>query len=189
MVAFKDIEHIVSHMFESIDEDIENVSVITDRKMAIDILKEILTYDGIEISICDIEDEYGYDREYVVTITLDDDVYDIGLEKAYCYENDIYLGIDGYVLFHEDVNSKALVDLQNNEYVKPDIHDWFVIGEDGEECECDECCACCEKTPTTIETYYVNGKSVTKEEYDEYTKIVREYEEEMNAWRRAFWGW
>ena len=63
------------------------------------------------------------------------------VEDIYDYEKDKYMATDGYVLFHEDVNSKALIDMENNKYA--DItHDWFTIGED--ECDCDECCGCCE---------------------------------------------
>ena len=42
----------------------------------------------------------------------------------------MYFGTDGYVLFHEDVNSKAMLDMQNNENIELSGHDWFTIGEE-----------------------------------------------------------
>lgn len=42
----------------------------------------------------------------------------------------MYFGTDGYVLFHEDANSKAMLDMQNNENIELSGHDWFTIGEE-----------------------------------------------------------
>ena len=35
-------------------------------------------------------------------------------------------------MFHEDVNSKALIDMQRNEFMPLGEHDWFTVGKDEE---------------------------------------------------------
>ncbi len=61
---------------------------------------------------------------------MESDNWYINVEKCYLPEKEKYISTEGYVLFHEDVNSKALIDMQNNEYMPLGDHDWFTIGDE-----------------------------------------------------------
>ena len=134
MINFENIEALVSHMFDSVNTE-DPVTVVADKDLAVDVLAELLTYNNIILEFVDI-DSYEYDKEYYVTLSLDEDkinetdYWHVSIEKAYNNVQEAYFGTDGYVLFHEDINSKILVDIQNNENVTMSGHDWFIIGKD-----------------------------------------------------------
>lgn len=162
MQNFENIEELVSHMFEKLDGD-DTVSVVADKDLAVAIMKELLEYDNVILNFANV-DTYDYDKEYLVSLydDTDTDYWYVSIEQLYNYEKEMYFGTDGYILFHEDINSKALVDMQNNENIELSDYDWFIIGEDEETDDTDE-----------IETeeschYTVNGKSVTKDEYNAF---------------------
>lgn len=133
MLNFKNIEDLASHMFEKLNGD-EPVSVVANKDLAISIMQELLEYKNVILKYANVDD-YEYDKEYIVTLhdDCDSDSWDIAIESIYNYEKEMYFGTDGYVLFHEDVNSKAMLDMQNNENVELSGHDWFTIGEDESE--------------------------------------------------------
>ena len=131
MLNFENIEDLVSHMFENSDNEDGSVSVVADKDLALSIVNELLVYDNTTLKYADVND-YEYDREYIVTLhdDVDTDLLAVAIEPAYNHTKEMYFGTDGYVLFHEDVNSKALIDMQNNENMKLVGHDLFTIGED-----------------------------------------------------------
>lgn len=138
MLNFIDVSDLVNYMFENFEYE-KPISIVANKELSIDIMKELLTYEDTVIDICDIN-AYEYDKEYLVTLDSesDEDCWHICVEQSYNYDNELYYGMDGYVLFHEDVNSKALIDMQQNELLRPESHDWFVIEEDVEENDSDE---------------------------------------------------
>lgn len=155
MLNFEDVEDIVDYMIDEVEEE-HPVSVVADRDMILDIMRKMFEYKGISIDICSIEPIEEYDKEYALTLFIDcyDDSLSFSVENIYNYEKDMYFAVDGHVLFHEDVNSKALIDMQNNKYV--DItHDWFTIGED--ECDCCECT--CKDTDDSESTHISRDKN------------------------------
>ncbi len=156
MQNFENIEDLVSYMFENLDGD-DPVSVVADKGLAVAIIKELLDYENVILNFANI-DTYDYDKEYIVSLhdDTDTDYWYVSIEQIYNYEKDMYFGTNGYVLFHEDVNSKALVDMQNNEFAELSGYDWFVIGEDAETAETED------DIPT------VNGKHVSVDEYNAY---------------------
>lgn len=133
MLNFDNIEELVAYMFEKLGAD-ESVSVVADKDLSLSIVKELLDYNDVILKYANVDD-YEYDREYIVTLhdDIDSDSWDVSIEPIYNYEKKMYLGTDGYVLFHEDVNSKAMIDMQNNENIELSGHDWFVVGEDIDE--------------------------------------------------------
>lgn len=142
MQNFENVEDLVTYMFDKLNGE-DPVSVVADKDLTISIMKELLDYDDIILDICDI-DSFEYDREYLISLRdeIDTDYWHISIEQIYNYEKEKYFGTDGYVLFHGDVNSKSLIDMQNNEYAELSGYDWFTIGEDEEElngksCKCD----------------------------------------------------
>lgn len=129
--VFEDVEDLVTYMFDKVNTD-DPVTVVADKNLTIDVLAELLTYKDVALELADI-DTFEYDREYFVSLLYDEDEVDcwrVSVEKAFNYERDEYLGMYGYLLFHEDINSRILVDIQNNENVEMSSHDWFIIGED-----------------------------------------------------------
>jgi len=159
MKNFKNIEELASYMFEKLNGD-DPVSVVADKDLAVSIMQELLNYENVILDICNI-DSFEYDREYLVSLydDTDTDYWYVSIEQIYNYEKEKYFGIDGYVLFHEDINSKALIDMQNNKNIELSGYDWFVIDEDGET----------DGTETDEKPHYiVNGKSVTKDEYNDF---------------------
>ena len=131
MLNFDNIEDLVAHMFENLDNEDNCVSVVADKDLALFVVKELLDYNDVILKYANVDD-YDYDKEYIVTLHDDLDSYswDISIEPLYNYEKEMYFGTDGYVLFHEDVNSKAMIDMQNNENIELAGHDWFTIGAD-----------------------------------------------------------
>ena len=128
---FDDVKALVSYMFDKVNTD-DPVTVVADKELTVDILAELLTYRNVTLELADI-DSFEYDLEYYVTLLYDEnevDCWRVSVEKAYNDVKKSYYGTDGYVLFHEDINSRILVDIQNNENVKMSGHDWFIIGED-----------------------------------------------------------
>ncbi len=132
MQRFESIEELVAYMFRRVHSD-EIVSVIADKDLSVAVMKELLNHDKATLSLADV-DEYEYDKEYLVSLEEDEDKdrYHVAIEQIYNYDKDMYFGIDGHILFHEDVNSKALIDMKKNGFIESSGYDWFVIGE-GEE--------------------------------------------------------
>lgn len=129
MLNFEKIENLVAYMFEQLDGD-NPVSVVANKDFAVSVVQELLEYNNVILKYANV-DGGDYDKEYIVTLhdDLDTDSWDIAIEPIYSYENKKYLGTDGYILFHEDVNSKAIIDMQNNESIELSGHDWFVMND------------------------------------------------------------
>lgn len=159
MQNFENVEELVARMFEKLDGD-EPVSVVADKDLAISIMRELLEYTNIVLKYANIND-WDYDKEYLVSLYDDTDYWYVSIEQIYNYEKEKYLGTVGYVLFHEDVNSKALVDMQNNENIELSGYNWFVIREDDETDDEDE-------TENDIHIPIVNGKRVSVDEYNAF---------------------
>lgn len=127
--VFDDVKELVTYMWDQIVGTNEPVTVIADKDTVIDVMNGILTYDDVVLKDCNIN--VKYDREYFVSLYSEDEGdWGVYVYPAYNDEKKRYYGKSGYVLFHEDINSRALVDMQNNDVVKMSGHDWFIIGED-----------------------------------------------------------
>ncbi len=161
MQNFESIEDLVAQMFENLDGE-DPVSVVADKDLAISIMQELLDYENVILSLAEIDTDY--DREYIVSLydDTDTDYWYVNIEQIYNYEKDKYFGTDGYVLFHEDVNSKALLDMKNNEFFQLSGYDWFVVGVDEETDDTDDENSNCD----------INIKLISK---DEYNDIVSKY--------------
>lgn len=196
MINFENVEALVSHMFDKVSAE-DTISVVSDKDLAISVMKELLNYKNVALEIVDI-DSFEYDKEYLVTLLYDEDeknYWRVSVEKAYNDVKEAYFGIDGYVLFHEDINSKILVDIQNNENVEMSGHDWFIIGDDDSfETDDDE-----ENDSEDEDTIKESGEDSSGEHTvtvkcnvvpSDVITLVHMYEmfEEMNMFRRLL-GW
>lgn len=191
MKNYDDIEELVLDMFDIVDIH-EPVTVIADKDLSVDIMQELLTYENVILDIASI-DSYEYNKEYRTTLALsaDDGYWHIIIDQAYNDFENKYFGIGGYILFHEDVNSRIIIDMQNNEYITMSGHDLFVIGEydsfeldendeDNEEEDTDN-----EETGVTEKDnlsnipytnrkmiYKINGREVNKETYEKASREI-----------------
>ena len=187
-------------MLNAVSEDYP-VSVVANPLVTMELFKEFMMCDNVELALCDI-DNYGYDKEYVITLSDDSEFgLELSVDKAYYGAKDIYLSTGGLVLFHENVPSKALLDMKGNEYTEFD-YDWFVFDcdEEGNEletkfkneftlgCHCDHEGDGCAKCNTTLpsdytEKYLVNGKEVDAETYG---KALEEINARLNSFENTF---
>lgn len=158
-------------------------------------LFEMMITDGYSFRYadCDFMDEILKDRVYMMFVRQD---CGVSIEPAHCSK--------GTPIMHDAKTAFIFMD-----DCKQDVIDYCVKSDknvvlfDYEEdcCDCDECCGCCEckeeTRPTT--SYSVNGKSVTKAEFDKkyaefeemYLDNIRdmllnyyEFMGEMNEWRK-----
>ncbi len=137
MLSFKDINDLVEYIF---DKRYNNtmVSVVADKKMTVEIMKELLTYDDVILDFCQI-DGFEYDKEYLISLCDEDNTgfCHICIEQMFNYETNRYYAADGYVLFYEGANSKAQIDVINNEFSDISGCDWFKFAEEDNETEDD----------------------------------------------------
>lgn len=132
MLNFEDIEELVDYMFENLDDKDNIISVIANKDMILNIMHELYNYNNVIINTCDIEDKFDYDKEYRLSLynDVDEENWYVDIIPIYDAIDDRYSASDGFTLFHEDVNSKAMIDMQNNKVFPLEDHDWFTIGED-----------------------------------------------------------
>lgn len=186
MINFENIEDLVAYMFESLDNEDNLVSAITNKEMTIEVMHELLNYENVILNSCEIDDDCDYNREYRVSLYDDteSDYWYVNVEKDFDSKTGKYIGADGYVLFHGNVNSKAMVDMQKNEFMPLDEYDLFTIGEEIEEDDYED-----ENDVENINSdaevndeYTDSGYSVTvKVDLDtvEAEKIIRDMEKNM----------
>lgn len=133
MLNFENYEHIADYMKNYIDDVNDSISVVTNKDMTVEIMYELLRWKDVNLSKCNIEHESHYDKEYMITLYCDPDdnkkIY-VDVEEAYSDDLGRYIVGSDSVLFYEDVNSKALIDMENNPFFENVFHDWFIIGEE-----------------------------------------------------------
>lgn len=195
---FEDLACSVADTYDSLKgEDFEDVAIVAKYDEARQIIKELLCL-GYDIHSLEIHDDLweNYEAEYVVSL-YDNSVWCEPMlrEKGYIDEDAPVI----YVL--DNCSSKVIPYCKGNNV--------FEVSIGVEECDCDECECACQKdekpatTSTSKSTYKVNGKEVTKEEFnaamseieDKYLDNVRDMllgycdvMDRMNQWRsRLFW--
>ena len=151
ILTFDEIEDIVDIFIDKLYHTDKTVALITNKELIEYAMDELLNDDCITVKRVDLELD-SEDAEYMISV--DDDGYMVVQPVEYYddkYFNDIeyaFVDMDGCV---SQVTIDALLD-RNVSVV--------LFGYD--ECEDDCDCDCCD------EGYTVNGKSVSKEEFDRY---------------------
>lgn len=195
---FEDLACSVADTYDLLKgEDFEDIAIIAKYDEARQIIRELLCI-GYDIHSLEIHDDLweNYEAEYVVSL-YDNSVWCEPMlrEKGYIDEDAPVI----YVL--DNCSSKVIPYCKGNNV--------FEVSIGVEECDCDECECACQKdekpatTSTSKSTYKVNGKEVTKEEFnaamseieDKYLDNVRDMllgycdvMDRMNQWRsRLFW--
>lgn len=140
-INFECIDEFVDYLVENI-ESVEDVfiSVIGKFDKIRDVICALMKYDDVTFAGLEIHspDYDGYEDEYILDISLEDGVMDIGCEPA--KRDGKYLNVEGtYAYIFDDSNSRLLNSCTFDEV-------YFVnVGEEDfncAECYCDECCSC-----------------------------------------------
>lgn len=171
------------------------VSVYANYEVAKSLVEALIMLENPIGAILELEDYEmsHYDKEYVVYLSED------GVTCEKTYHKDGYYNGGGDISFvHEDCNSKLLSHIDSQT-----ICEFGIRSDDDEECECDECqCVTKEENKPSTASYTVNGKPVTKEEFDKkYTEFENKYMDNIrdmllnycdlmdsfNEWQKRFW--
>ena len=191
-INFEYIEELVDYVFDKVENDEDNfVTVIAKFDEAKEILKNTMTYDDVNFESLQIESPImdDYCDEFVLSFWMNDGVLEIGCEKLKNEEGE-YTNPCGDVVFLFDNCSSKIIPLCEGSKL------YFVSIED--ECDCDEECDCecpcdCHKENKEIaptSSYTINGKPVSKEEFDKkYAKIVNSYRENMRSTLLDYCSW
>lgn len=130
MINFENIEDLVDYIFENLDDKDNIISIIAHKDMILDIMHELYNYNNVVINTYDIEDKFDYDKEYRLSLynDVDEENWYVDIIPIYDAVNERYFASDGFTLFNEDVNSKAMIDMQNSKVFPLEDHDWFTVG-------------------------------------------------------------
>ena len=201
ILTFKEIEDIVNIFIDKVYHTDKTVALITNKEFVEYAMDELLDDSFISVKRVDLELE-DEDTEYMISV--DDDGYMVVQPVEY-YDDKYFKGIEYAFVDMDGCVSQVTID----KLVGRDIP-VVLFGYD-EECECDECECACQKdekstTPTNTckESYSINGKSITKEEFDKryekfeemYLDNIRDmllgyykFMDEMNELRNKFFHW
>lgn len=183
-INFEYIEEFVDYVIDEVENDEDSfVTVIAKFDEAKEILKNAMAYDDVNFESLQIESPImdNYCDEFVLSFWMNDDVLEIGCEKLKNEEGN-YVNPCGDVVFLFDDCSSKIIPLCEGSKL------YFVNIEDG--CDCDEACdyecSCdCHKKNEEIaptSSYTINGKPVSKEEFDKkYTELQKKYEKNMRS--------
>ena len=160
-----DLADTITALLGDIDDDYPVISVYGKYDVIKDILEDLIA-SGVsitnEIELQDY-DVAHYDKEFVLYLTTNG----VNVEKTYDVESDAYLSGSADISFiHEDCNSKLI------KYV--DSKTIYEFGYDEDDYDCDECDDC-------EEDFTVNGKPVSKEEFDKYVSQFKHDEKPVTT--------
>ena len=194
---FEDLACDIADTYDALDyDDEEDVVMIAKYDETRQIIKELLCL-GYDIHSVEIHDDLweNYDAEYVVSL----------------YENEVWcepmLRENGYI--EEDAPVIYVLDNCSSKvipYCKGNIVFEVTVGDGEDDCDCSECACKKDEKPTTTskESFFINGKSVDKSEFDkEFEKFEEKYldnirdmmlnyctfMDEMDDWRSRFLRW
>ena len=189
---YEDFACAVADTYDSLKcEDFEDVAIIAKYEEARQIIKELLCL-GYDIHSLEIHDELwkNYNSEFIISL-YDNELWCEPMlrEKGYIDEESPII----YVL--NNCSSKVI------SYCKGKVVYEVSVGDDEDGCDCSECACKKDEKPITTskESYFINGKSVYKSEFDkEYEKFEEKYMDnirdmflgycefmdEMNEWRK-----
>ena len=165
-----DLADTITALLGDIDDDYPVISVYGKYDVIKDILEDLIA-SGVtianEIELQDY-DVAHYDKEFVLYLTKNG----TNVEKTYDVESDAYLSGSADISFiHEDCNSKLI------KYV--DSNTIYEFGYDEDDYDCDDCDDC-------EEGFTVNGKPVSKEEFDNYVSQFKHDEKPVTTSKSTY---
>ena len=201
-LEFNDYEDFACEVADTFDDickndDFEDISIIAHYDEAKQIIREILCL-GYDLNSIELKDpELGYDDvPYIISVCGIDSEHEVWCEPM-IRDNGGYINDESSVIYVLDNCSSEVLKHLDSECI-------FEVGI-GDECSCNECECACKKddkpTATSKESYFINGKSVDKSEFDKkyeefeemYLDNIRdmllnycEFMDEVNDWRKLF---
>ena len=205
-LEFNDFEEFACEVADTFDDickndDFDDIAIIAHYDDAKYIIREILCL-GYDINSIELKNpELGYDDvPYIISVCGIESEYEVWCEPM-VRDNGKYIQDESSVIYVLDNCSSEVLKHLDSECI-------IEVGIGDDECSCDECeCACKkdEKPDTTSkESYFINGKSVDKSEFDkEYEKFEEMYldnirdmllnycnfMDEVNDWKSRFLRW
>lgn len=181
-IHFDYIDELCEEILDRLNDDDEAfISVIGKYDDIRTFIKEFMTYDEVKFESLVINGPEcnNYYDEYVVDIWNDDGEILFGCEPA--KRDGRYINFEGNVLYLLDDVKQAI--LNTCEY---DEMYFVIIGEYDYNEGCDDncLCDCCneDKEIASTSSYTINGKSVSKEEFDKkYTELQKKYEKNTRS--------
>ena len=204
-LEFNDYEEFACEVADTFDDICKNdgfddIAIIAHYNEAKHIIREILCL-GYDLNSIELKNpELGYDDvPYVISVCGIDSEYEVWCEPM-VRDNGKYIDDESSIIYVLDNCSSEVLKHLDSECI-------FEVGI-GDECNCDECECACKKddkpTTTSKESYFINGKSVDKSEFDKeyeefeemYLDNIRDmllnyctFMDEMNEWRSRFLRW
>ena len=201
-LEFNDYEEFACEVVDTFDDirqndDFDDIAIIAHYDEAKHIIREILCL-GYDLNSIKLNNqELGYDDvPYIISVCGIDSEHEVWCEPM-VRDNGGYIDDESSVIYVLDNCSSEVLKHLDSECI-------FEVGI-GDECSCDECECACKKddkpTTTSKESYFINGKSVDKSEFDkEYEKFEEKYMDnirdmllsycsfmdEVNEWKRLF---
>ena len=196
---YEDFACEIADIFDDIckNDDFNDIAIIAHYDEAKQIIREILCL-GYDLNTIELKNpELGYDDvPYVISICGIDSEHEVWCESM-IRDDGKYIEDESSVIYVLDNCSSEVLKYLDSERI-------FEVGIGDDVCSCNECeCACKkdEKPTTTKESYFINGKSVDKSEFDKkyeefeevYLDNVRDmmlnycnFMDEVNDWRKLF---
>lgn len=192
-LCFEYVEDFADYMVERVELDNELFLTVVGKYEEIkNIIKEIFCIAEVDFDYLNIESPIvsGYEDEYVLDCWYIDGVMQIGCEPA--KRDGEYLKLVGdetYLL--EDCSSKIIPLCEGTELYFVNFDDECDYDEDCCECcECDCCCVDTEIAKAEESSYKINGKPVSKDEFDKSFKELHEkYEKNMKSVLNDYCAW
>ena len=191
---FEDFSCAVADTYDALDYDFGDITIIAKYEEAKEIISELscigYSLESIRMSRPEWE---NYHDEYLISLNND------GIWCEEMKSDGKYLPDESTIAYILDNCSSAVIP-----YCKGKIIYEVTVGIDEDDCNFDDCSECaCKKdekpTTTSKESYFINGKSVDKSEFDKkyeefeekYMDNIRgmllnycEFMDEMNEWKR-----
>ena len=205
-LEFNDYEEFACEVADTFDDickndDFDDIAIIAHYNDAKHIIREILCL-GYDLNSIELKDpELGYDDvPYIISVCGIDSEHEVWCEPM-IRDNGEYINDESSVIYVLDNCSSEVLKHLDSECI-------FEVGIGEKECSCDECECACKKdgkpTTTSKESYFINGKSVDKSEFDKkyeefeemYLDNIRDmllnyctFMDEKNDWRSRLLRW
>ena len=170
---YEDFACEIADIFDDIckNDDFNDIAIIAHYDEAKQIIREILCL-GYDLNTIELKNpELGYDDvPYVISVCGIDSEHEVWCESM-IRDDGKYIEDESSVIYVLDNCSSEVLKYLYSERI-------FEVGIGEEACSCDECECACKKdekfATTSKESYFINGKSVDKSEFD---KKYEEFEE------------
>ena len=176
-IEFEDIYDLAEIMDSYVTSNVSEheypiISAYVDYKLAKSLVEILISMGNSIGAILELEDYEmsHYDKEYCIYLTEDG----ITCEKTF-NDGSYYNGGGDISYVHEDCNSKLLSHIDSKA-----IYEFGIDEEYGCDCECEGCCDDCE------EGFTVNGRPVSKEEFDRYVSQFKHDEKSVTTSKESY---